>query len=395
MISRLNSKIFSQNIFELYLLVFSLATLGSIMQITGTSWDVTSHLMNEPETFFTPSHTLLYSGIGLIIIATVLITHFYIKNKDSITNRPSKLSFFLLLIGSVVCILSGPADYLWHQIFGIDGLLSPTHISLMTGMLITSIGVVIGLARIKISDTKTNSKLEILKNIALIPAFAALWFTIIWYVYFFSLPFSNGERFNFNPDPYLASIIATLFLPLFGSMIFFIASKTISRFGAVSAIGGLVIIINLFANIIPTEGILFPSILWYFPLSFIPIIIADFLTNNFTFRKRKYKEKSINKIVAAALLGAAFYVFNYPMIVWAYAIPLNMSLFVNNQELPLMSQLISNFLTTLPIMLIISIPSGAIMSVIGYLITNKMIESANTNKEDNINDNSIQINNNN
>ncbi len=395
MLSRLNSKIFSQNIFELYLLIFILATLGSIMQISGTSWDVTSHLMFEPESFFTPSHTLLYSGIGLIIIATVLITHLYIKNKHSITNRPSKISFHLLLIGSVVCIISGPADYLWHQIFGIDGLLSPTHISLMTGMLITSIGIVIGLARIKISDTKTNNKLEILRNIALIPAFAALWFTIIWYVYFFSLPFSNGERFNFNPDPYLASIIATLFLPLFGSMIFFIASKTISKFGAVTAIGGLVIIINLFANIIPTDGILFPSILWYFPLSFIPIIIADFLTNNFTFRKRNYKEKSINKIVAAALLGAVFYVFNYPMIVWAYATPLNMPLLINNQELPLMSQLISNFSTTLPIMLIISIPSGAIMSVIGYLITNKMIKSANTNKEgNNINDNSIQINNN-
>ena len=72
MLSRINSKIFSQNIFELYLLVFSLATLGSIMQISGTSWDVTSHLMFEPESFFTPSHTLLYSGIGLIIIATVL-----------------------------------------------------------------------------------------------------------------------------------------------------------------------------------------------------------------------------------------------------------------------------------------------------------------------------------
>lgn len=396
MLSRLNSKIFSQNIFELYLLIFILATLGSFIQITGTSWDVTSHLMNEPETFFTPSHTLLYSGIGLITIATILITHFYIKNKHSITNRPSKISFYLLLIGSVVCIISGPGDYLWHQIFGIDGLLSPTHISLMTGMLITSIGVVIGLARLKISDIKTNNKLEILRNIALIPAFAALWFTIIWYVYFFSLPFSNGERFNFNPDPYLASIIATLFLPLFGSMIFFIASKTISRFGAVTAIGGLVIFINLFANIIPTDGILFPSILWYFPLSFIPIIIADFLTNNFTFRKRNYKEKSINKIVAAALLGAVFYVFNYPMIVWAYAIPLDMPLFVNNQELPLMSQLISNFSSTLPLMLIISIPSGAIMSVIGYLITKKMIKSANTNKEgNNINDNSIQINNNN
>ena len=116
MLSKMNSKIFSQNIFELYLLIFILATLGSIMQISGTSWDVTSHLMFEPESFFTPSHTLLYSGISLIIIATVLITHFYIKNKHSIINRPSKISFYLLLIGSVVCIFSGPGDYLWVMI---------------------------------------------------------------------------------------------------------------------------------------------------------------------------------------------------------------------------------------------------------------------------------------
>src|SRR5215203_4798122 len=257
MFSRDNFKIFSQNLVSHYLLILILASVGSLMQISGTSWDVTSHLMFKPETFFTPSHALLYSGIGLITIATVLITFLYIKNKHSITNTSAKNSFQLLLLGSIVSIISGPSDYLWHQNFGIDGLLSPTHISLMTGMLITSIGVVIGLARIKISDTKTNNKLKILRNIALISAFAALWFTIIWYVYFFTLPFSNGERFNFNPNPYLALIIATLFLPLSGSMIFFMASNTISRFGAVTAIGGLVIFINLFANIIPTDGILF------------------------------------------------------------------------------------------------------------------------------------------
>src|ERR671910_2109116 len=393
MLSRLNSKIFSQNIFELYLLIFILATLGSIMQISGTSWDVTSHLMFKPETFFTLSHTLLYSGIGLITIATVLITFLYIKNKHSITNTSAKSSFQLLLIGSVVSIISGPADYLWHQTFGIDGLLSPTHISLMTGMLITSIGVVIGLARIKIPSTKKNINLETLRKIALIPAFAALWFTIIWYVYFFSLPFSNGDSFNFNLNPYLASIIATLFLPLFGSIIFFITSKTMSRLGAVSAIGGLVIITNFFSNIFSTDGILFSSILWYFPLSFIPIIISDFLVNNPTSRKTDYELKSIKKIVAAVVIGAGFYIFNYPMVVWAYAIPFEMPLLENNQELPLMSQLISNFTATLPIMLIISIPLGAIIGVIGYLIANKMIKSKNTNKEDNnINDNSIEIN---
>jgi hypothetical protein len=393
MLSRENLKIFSQNLVSLYLLILILATAGSLMQISGTSWDVTSHLMFKPETFFTPSHALLYSGIGLITIATLLITFLYIKNKHSITNTSAKSSFQLLLIGSVVSIISGPADYLWHQTFGIDGLLSPTHISLMTGMLITSIGVVIGLARIKIPSTKKNSNLETLRKIALIPAFAALWFTIIWYVYFFSLPFSNGDSFNFNLNPYLASIIATLFLPLFGSIIFFIASKTMSRLGAVSAIGGLVIITNFFSNIFSTDGILFSSILWYFPLSFIPIIISDFLVNNPTSRKTDYELKSIKKIVAAVVIGAGFYIFNYPMVVWAYAIPFEMPLLENNQELPLMSQLISNFSATLPIMLIISIPLGAISGVIGYLIANKMIRSKNTNKEDNhINDNSIEIN---
>jgi hypothetical protein len=393
MLSRDNLKIFSQNLVSLYLFILILATAGSLMQISGTSWDVTSHLMFKPETFFTPSHALLYSGIGLITIATVLITFLYIKNKHNITNTSAKNSFQLLLIGSVVSIISGPADYLWHQAFGIDGLLSPTHISLMTGMLITSIGVVIGLAKIKIPSTKKNINLETLRKIVLIPAFAALWFTIIWYVYFFSLPFSNGDSFNFNLNPYLASIIATLFLPLVGSIIFFIASKTLNRLGAVSAIGGLVIITNLVSNIFSTDGILFLSIFWYIPLSFIPIIISDFLVNNPTFRKTNHELKSIKKIVAAVLIGAGFYFFNYPMVVWAYALPLEMPLLVNNQELPLMSQLISNFSATIPIMLIISIPIGAIIGVIGYLIANKMIKSKNTNKEGNpINDNSIEIN---
>lgn len=167
MLSRENLKIFSQNLVSLYLLILILATAGSLMQISGTSWDVTSHLMFKPETFFTPSHALLYSGIGLITIATVLITFLYIKNKHSITSTSVKNSLQLLLIGSIVSIISGPADYLWHQTFGIDGLLSPTHIALMTGMLITSIGVVIGLARIKIPITKNNSNLETIRKISL------------------------------------------------------------------------------------------------------------------------------------------------------------------------------------------------------------------------------------
>ena len=166
-----------------------------------------------------------------------------------------------------------------------------------------------------------------------------------------------------------------------------------SRIVAVSAICRLVIITNLFSNIFSTDGILFSSVLWYFPLSFIPIIISDFLVNNPTFRKTNHELKSIKKIVEAVVIGGGFYIINYTMLVWAYAIPFEMPLLENNQELPLMSQLISNFTSTLPIMLIISIPLGVLIGVVGYLITNKMIKSKNTNKEDNpINDNSIEIN---
>ena len=45
-----------------------IATCGSFMQIVGTSWDVTSHIMQEPETFFTPSHAVLYAGVGLLTV---------------------------------------------------------------------------------------------------------------------------------------------------------------------------------------------------------------------------------------------------------------------------------------------------------------------------------------
>lgn len=375
-----NLRKFSRNSLFIYLFALILATTGSLIQISGTSWDVTSHLMFKPETFFTPSHALLYSGIGLIIIATIINIFVYLKYRHEIKKIASKTSFQLLLIGSIICLSSGPADYLWHQAFGIDGLLSPTHISLTTGMLLTSLGVVIGLTQIKISSSENNAKFEIVRKIVLIPAFSALWFTIIWYVYFFSLPFSNGDNFNFNLNPYLASIIAVLFLPLLSSIIFFKASNTINHLGATSAIAGLVIIINIFSNIFSTDGILLSSIFWYLPLSFIPIIIADFLVNSQNIRKSSKHKKVIRKIIAATLIGGGFYIFNFPMVVWAFAIPLDMTLLVNEQGSPLISQLLSNFFATIPIMLIISVPIGAIIGITGYFISNIITEFESKNK---------------
>src|ERR1044071_2438596 len=109
--------------------VLILATIGVFIQTEGASWDVTSHLLRRPETFFTPSHTMLYTGIGLLIIAAAASANLLLKNKE-IRKKSFSSAFKLLIIGSAVSIVAGPSDYLWHQTFGVDGLLSPTHLTL-------------------------------------------------------------------------------------------------------------------------------------------------------------------------------------------------------------------------------------------------------------------------
>jgi hypothetical protein len=62
-LDRILSRRYEMNITIAILII---GTAGSFLQIGGTSWDITSHIMQEPETFFTPSHTVLYTGVGLL-----------------------------------------------------------------------------------------------------------------------------------------------------------------------------------------------------------------------------------------------------------------------------------------------------------------------------------------
>ncbi|MGH9977064.1 MAG: hypothetical protein ACRD8Z_14685, partial [Nitrososphaeraceae archaeon] len=112
-----------------------IATCGSFMQITGTSWDVTSHVMEEPETFFTPSHIVLYAGVGLLTLAAGTSLILLIRSNE-LRGRPIATPLKLLVIGSAISLVAGPSDFLWHETFGVDGLLSPPHFALITGMLI-------------------------------------------------------------------------------------------------------------------------------------------------------------------------------------------------------------------------------------------------------------------
>lgn len=344
-----------------------IATCGSFLQIAGTSWDVTSHIMQEPETFFTPSHTVLYAGVGLLTIAAGTSGFLLIRNNE-LRGRSFATPMKLLIIGSTISLVAGPSDFLWHETFGVDGLLSPPHLALITGMLINAVATVVGLARIGVHVT-SPSRQRLIKA-AMVPAFAALWFTTIWYVYMFSLPFSDGENFQFNLNPNIAALIAIVTLPLLSSIIFLTASKSIGKFGAGTIVSALVVGTNIFANIVPSQGMMISILPWYFIIAILPALIADIILNNSTIKSKLGLRAS--ELIAGILVGSVFYIFNYPMLTWAFAIPLDMPI-ANLQGMQAVASLTSNFLSTLPAMLSITLVPAALMGLLGALFVSKKI----------------------
>jgi hypothetical protein len=362
-LDRMLSRKYEMNI---TLAMFVIATAGAFLQIGGASWDITSHIMEEPETFFTPSHTVLYTGVGLLTVAAGISGILLIKNKELKANSYAT-AFKLLIIGTAVSVVAGPSDFMWHEAFGVDGLLSPPHLALITGMLINAVAVVVGLARIVV---RIPSEKKRLIKLVMVPAFAALWFTTTWYVYMFSLPFSNGENFQFNLNSNIAATIAIVALPLFCSIIFVIASKTIGRFGAASAVAILVVGVNIFANIVPTDGMMISSLLWYLIVAIIPAITADIILNNSAIKLKIGVRES--KLLAGAIVGSTFYIFGYPMLAWVFAIPFEMQI-ANLQGIEAVSVLTSDFVSTLPTALAITIVPGSLMGIAGAYISSKKI----------------------
>ena len=345
--------------------ILILATIGVFIQTEGASWDVTSHLLRRPETFFTPSHTMLYTGVGLLIIAAAISAHLLRKNDEQIRTKSFSTAFKLLIIGSAVSIVAGPSDYLWHQIFGVDGLLSPTHLILVTGMLINSIAVTLGLARIIVHLTIQKHK-RVIKT-AMIPAFAAMWLTIIWYIYMFALPLSNGQHFNFNLNPIYESIIAIIAIPAIDSMVFITASRAIGRFGGATAVTALLLVMNSFANILPSNQLL-PFLPWYLMLA-IPAVFADLILNRSIIitRSKKLPKAERSVIISGAIIGSLFYIIGYPMLPMTFAEPLSYTFHS-------MNDIFINFVRTLPSVLVFIAVPGVAMGIIGAIVSVKKIK---------------------
>ena len=198
--------------------IYFLVALGIALQVGAANWDIIWHGVVNVESFFTPPHTVLYSGVGLTLIASVVGILVSIKQKTSLTrpfsiyrNIPNPLK--LIILGCLVEVFSGQFDNWWHNNFGFDGLLSPPHLMLISGMLISIIGALIGTHLFE-----SRKRFKIMSEMI---CYGILWIITINFIFMFTLPFSDGQYFDFNPSPTAALILGSTLPPILTAIIFY------------------------------------------------------------------------------------------------------------------------------------------------------------------------------
>jgi len=287
---------------HVFLIGTLLINLGILLVTIGGSWDITNHLLNKPETFVSLPHGVMYSGVALSLIGILVSFTGWRKTEN---NQSFKISLKISLIGISLLLGAGPIDFFWHSIFGLDGLLSPPHMTLIIGMILTSTGGMIGLIRYNILRTNNNFFSILIIICGLLP----IWLASSGMISSLSLPFSNTDFFNFNPEPFTAVIIATIGYPFLISF-FLITSYNLSqnRFGIISLLGGLFLIIYgstaILPNFVMAETILFYS------TNAIALLVTDYVVSRSNYKHASY--------IGAGILGSIFYMFYYPYIMYTY-----------------------------------------------------------------------------
>lgn len=336
--------------------MFLVALVGTTLSMWGASWDITSHLLRNPETFFTPSHGILYLGVGISICSAMMSSVLYFRRKEFKT-EPFSTGLKLIVIGSAIQVVAGPGDFYWHELFGIDGLLSPTHITLALGILTVLVGAVIGFSRINFHLHESNNFIKVVLPIT----FGIFWFSVMWLIFFFVLPISEGDTHDFNPDPTVALILSFVFIPFAYSMVFWTSSKAQNRFGATSIAALTFIVMNVTSNILTSQNIVF-----YLPWFAVPMISA--ISADYIFNKKfnsKILQRHSNKI-AGAILGSMFFVFSFPMLSMTF---LEMYLYNDifpYDVLPTASDMVFNHW-------MVSIPGGIVSGVVGMILAPKIL----------------------
>lgn len=143
----------------LIFLVSILAVFGTATELLAGVWDATSHIMREPELFWTTQHVFVYSGVGMVACSAILGSFLIITNsKNKTLNNKLKI----IILGAILQITAGYADSISHDIYGIDGLVSISHLVLESGLFLSAFGGFIVLSQINSQNARKMVPISIL-----------------------------------------------------------------------------------------------------------------------------------------------------------------------------------------------------------------------------------------
>lgn len=280
-----------------YYLVIS---IGVALQISGSNWDIIWHGLELVETFFTPPHSVIYSGVALSVGLSFGIIRSIMprtersmeKSKDgslSIGSLPISSSLLsqcgilpfslkLVTIGSIMQLSAGPFDFWWHLQFGFDGLLSPPHAILATGMLLSALGALTAIYynyNDRLKQSRKDDTATLVSSLPLAVAFSVFLMVTVGVVFLFTLPFSKGQYFDFNPNPTVAIIVASISIPFITGLIFYTVARVSRMPFMITSIIAIFMLMQSTTTIVSNP--LFAGQLPLYLLNILPPLVLDIM----------------------------------------------------------------------------------------------------------------------
>lgn len=119
------------------------SVLFGLWLVLGLFIDGWAHSNNKPESFFTPWHGVLYSGYLASAGWVAWMINKRRRDSRSIIDAIPR-GYLLTVAGAVIFGAGAVGDIVWHTILGVEvgleALLSPTHLVLLTGAMLLMTG---------------------------------------------------------------------------------------------------------------------------------------------------------------------------------------------------------------------------------------------------------------
>lgn len=274
----------------------SLALFGMLLELFGGAWDISWHIDEGRESFWSPPHLVLHSGI-ILVLTSVFLAFLRAGGIRSARRYPALVA---VIAATAFQLSSAPFDELWHRMYGVDVTVwSPPHLVLILG------GAATALAMASLALAHSPTRLDRVIAIAFFAVAIAGTSTVYAEWEYPNIPRSHeSQRRPIWSYPFVVSVTSGALLVA--------ATRSLGPGGAVSAAaGGMAIKLGIMALLLGRESPPFPP-----PFYLGPALAVEALA--YVGRGRSFR-RGIAASIVAGIVAAAAYLVSEP--IWRSFVP--------------------------------------------------------------------------